>query len=153
VDHYELKNWLLGVVGVFFLATVSLLYLTQTSSVATLGYDIQNLENEQKTWQSKNDQLRLQIAQLESLNRIEKDAAAKLGMGAPKQVVWVAPTATPNQTANRSTSVATRDNTRSASTTQASVTKASTNTEANGLASLFAWLPFKQGPLSNDPTK
>jgi hypothetical protein len=111
------------------------------------------LESQQKTWQSKNDQLRLQIAQLESLNRIEKDAAAKLGMGAPKQVVWVIPPSEADQAVNRTAMVATRDNDRSSSATQASTKKASANPEAKGLGALFEWLPFSQEPLSNEPTK
>lgn len=70
-------------------ALLSLLYLSQTSSVAISGYDIQELEARRNQWEYRNEQLRLQIAQTKSLDRVEREAAQRLSMGAPTRVVFV----------------------------------------------------------------
>ena len=50
---------------------VSLMYLLQTSGVATTGYDIQHLQVERDDWQLRNEQLRLELAKRQSLTWIE----------------------------------------------------------------------------------
>jgi hypothetical protein len=74
-------------------ALISLLYLAQTSGVAITGYDIQQLELERDQWQYRNEQLRLQIAEAKSLDRVEHEASQRLTMGPPNQVVFVRPAA------------------------------------------------------------
>jgi hypothetical protein len=66
------------------LGLISLLYLLETSSVATAGYDIQRLQAEQKQWELKNEQLQLEVAKLQSLAWVES-RAAQLGMHRPDQ--------------------------------------------------------------------
>jgi cell division protein FtsL len=59
---------------------VAVMYLQQTSRVATVGYDIQRLQVERDDWQLKNEQLRLELAKRQSLTWIEAQATGRLGM-------------------------------------------------------------------------
>ena len=59
---------------------VALMYLLQTSGVATVGYDIQHLQVERDDWQLRNEQLRLELAKRRSLTWIEAEAVGRLGM-------------------------------------------------------------------------
>jgi len=79
----------LFVLALLLMALVSLLYLSQTSDVATTGYDIADLQAQQQQLQMQNEQLQLQIAQLESLDRIDQAASTRLHMGPPDHVVYV----------------------------------------------------------------
>jgi len=62
---------------------VALMYLVQTSGVATTGYDIQHLQTERDDWQLRNEQLRLELAKRRSLTWIEAEATTRLGMVRP----------------------------------------------------------------------
>jgi hypothetical protein len=59
---------------------VALVYLLQTSGVATTGYDIQRLQAERDDWQLRNEQLELELAKRRSLTWIEAEATGRLGM-------------------------------------------------------------------------
>jgi cell division protein FtsL len=59
---------------------VLLMYLVQTSGVATTGYDIQRLQTERDDWQLRNEQLQLELAKRQSLTWIESEATGRLGM-------------------------------------------------------------------------
>ena len=59
---------------------VALVYLVQTSGVATTGYDIQRLQSERTEWQLRNEQLRLELAKLRSLTWVQTEAVSRLGM-------------------------------------------------------------------------
>ena len=59
---------------------VALMYLLQTSGVATTGYDIQRLQSERDDWQLRNEQLQLELAKRQSLTWIESEATGRLGM-------------------------------------------------------------------------
>jgi hypothetical protein len=59
---------------------VALMYLLQTSGVATAGYDIQRLQVERDDWALRNEQLRLELAKRRSLTWIEAEAVGRLGM-------------------------------------------------------------------------
>jgi hypothetical protein len=59
---------------------VALMYLLQTSGVATVGYDIQRLQVQRDDWQLRNEQLRLELAKRQSLTWIESEATSRLGM-------------------------------------------------------------------------
>ena len=63
---------------------VALMYLLQTSGVATVGYDIQRLQVERDDWQLRNEQLRLELAKRRSLTWIESEAVGRLGMVQPE---------------------------------------------------------------------
>ena len=62
---------------------VALVYLVQTSGVATTGYDIQRLQAERQEWQLRNEQLRLELSKLQSLTWVESEAVGRLGMLPP----------------------------------------------------------------------
>lgn len=70
---------------------VALVYLVQTSGIATTGYDIQRLQAEQSGWQLRNDQLKLELAKLHSLTWVESEAVGRLGMQRPERVTYVRP--------------------------------------------------------------
>jgi hypothetical protein len=59
---------------------VALVYLVQTSGVATTGYDIQRLQAERAEWRLRNEQLRLELAKRRSLTWVEAEATGRLGM-------------------------------------------------------------------------
>jgi hypothetical protein len=63
---------------------VALVYLLQTSGVATTGYDIQHLQAERADWQLRNEQLRLELAKRRSLTWVEAEATGRLGMRRPE---------------------------------------------------------------------
>lgn len=84
----------LGMPAVFAVALVaiglvSMLYLAQTSAVATAGYDIKRLEDQKTQSLNRNAQLRVRIAQLKSLERIDEEARARLKMGPPTRILYV----------------------------------------------------------------
>lgn len=62
---------------------VALVYLLQTSSLASTGYDIQRLQAERSTWLLRNEQLRLELAKRQSLTWVEAEATGRLGMVRP----------------------------------------------------------------------
>jgi hypothetical protein len=63
---------------------VALVYLVQTSGVASTGYDIQHLQSERAEWQLRNEQLRLELAKRRSLTWVEAEATGRLGMQRPE---------------------------------------------------------------------
>lgn len=70
---------------------VALVYLLQTSSVTTTGYDIQHLQQERDDWRLRDEQLRLELAKRQSLTWIESEATGRLGMvrAEPTTVTYV----------------------------------------------------------------
>ena len=62
---------------------VALVYLVETSGVATTGYDIQRLQAERTEWQLRNEQLKLELAKLRSLSWVQSEAVGRLGMVRP----------------------------------------------------------------------
>lgn len=67
----------------------ALIYLVQTSSVATTGYDIQELERERDAWRLRNEQLQLELSKVSSLAWIEREATVRLKMKKPEEVVYL----------------------------------------------------------------
>jgi hypothetical protein len=72
------RGWLPTVLVAALL--VALVYLVQTSGIATTGYDIQHLEAERDDWQLRNEQLQLELAKRQSLTWIDSEATGRLGM-------------------------------------------------------------------------
>jgi cell division protein FtsL len=68
---------------------VALVYLIQTSGVATTGYDIQRLQAERDDWQLRNQQLRLELAKLQSLTWVQAEATGRLGMQRPDKITYL----------------------------------------------------------------
>jgi len=64
-------------------SVVALVYLLETSGVATTGYDIQRLQAERADWQLRNEQLRLELAKRRSLTWVESEATSRLSMQRP----------------------------------------------------------------------
>ena len=77
------------VLALLAVAVLSLLYVRQTGDLAATGYDVANLQRETVDWQRRNDQLRVDAAQLEAVDRVGRAASQRLGMGPPRQTVFV----------------------------------------------------------------
>ncbi|MGQ9675033.1 MAG: septum formation initiator family protein [Chloroflexota bacterium] len=144
IERQELKRWAVAFAGISLLALLSLLYLSQASAVATAGYDIKRLESEKKQWQAKNEQLRFQVSQLRSLDRIEREASARLGMAKPQQVAFVSESAAP-----RSVAISSRAGERVQPATAAAGETRRSPYERPWWDGLTQWLPFSQRPLSD----
>ena len=84
-----LRNPLVAMAAVVMLfGVLALLYLTQTSSLVDTNYNIAKLQEEQARWQASNEQLELEIAELQSTDRLQREATAR-GMIKPKQFFYV----------------------------------------------------------------
>ena len=55
-------------------------WLWYTGSIATSTYDIQRLRTERAAWQTKNEQLRVELARVRSLTWVEHEAVSRLQM-------------------------------------------------------------------------
>jgi cell division protein FtsL len=80
------------VAGLLAVALVGFLYVRLTNDLASAAYDVSALQSEQRQWQMRNDQLRLEVDGLTSLDRIDRVAATQLGMGPPDKIVYVVAT-------------------------------------------------------------
>jgi cell division protein FtsL len=83
-------RWSLFVPALAIVGLLSLLYVNQTSDLAATAYDVADLQREKLRWEMRNEQLRLEIARLQSLNRVDREATARLGMGPPRREIYVA---------------------------------------------------------------
>ena len=83
------RGWLPAILVAGLL--VALMYLAQTSGIATTGYDIQHLQTERDDWQLRNEQLQLELTKRQSLTWIESEATGRLGMvrAEPTAVIYV----------------------------------------------------------------
>jgi hypothetical protein len=68
---------------------VALIYLVQTSGAATAGYDVQYFQAEQKEWELRNEQLRLELAKVQSLTWVENEAISRLHMVKPGKLTHI----------------------------------------------------------------
>lgn len=64
----------------------------QSERIISTGYQYVQLQKDLHEMEQKNEKLRVEIASLKSLERIQRIASSSLGMAAPKQVIE-APTA------------------------------------------------------------
>ncbi len=87
LGHVRAAGWLPTML--LAVLAVALVYLVQTSGVATTGYDIQRLQSERSEWQLRNEQLRLELSKLRSLPWVEAEAVGRLGMQRPDQLTYV----------------------------------------------------------------
>ena len=62
------------------IAAVCFLYVSQVTNVSNANYELQDLQSQHATLQRQQDELRLQIAQAQSLTTIADKAARKLQM-------------------------------------------------------------------------
>lgn len=64
----------------------------QSERIISTGYQYVKLQSELKAMERENEQLRVEIAKLKSLERIQSIAVNSLGMTAPQQVFETQPT-------------------------------------------------------------
>ncbi len=77
-----------GIIILIVAALISTLYLTQTSNVAIVGYDLHKLERQRLELEINNEQVHMKIDRLKSLPVIER-RASELGMSLPSSVIFV----------------------------------------------------------------
>jgi hypothetical protein len=70
---------------------LALVYLVQTSGIATTGYDIQALSAQKNDWNLRNEQLTLELSKLHSLTWVQDQAVNELHMQRPSSVTYIAP--------------------------------------------------------------
>jgi hypothetical protein len=75
-------------VCVFFISLLLLLFLSHSNRVATKGYDLKVLQSERKELMRSNEVLSMQIADLQSLDALERDSVIKsmVKVGRPKYI-------------------------------------------------------------------
>lgn len=64
-------------------------YLAYTGSVATLSYNLQRLNAERDAWRMRNEQLRVELAKVQSLTWVEHQAVSRLGMQKPGELIYL----------------------------------------------------------------
>lgn len=67
----------------------AIIWLSQTSTLVSLGYETENLDKQEVLLDRQATQLQAQISQYEDLNRIEDEAKTKLGMVPAQKKVYV----------------------------------------------------------------
>jgi len=70
-------------------AAAAALALLQVRSVASAGYDIQRLEAERDAARQSLYRLEYEVAELESLGRVEREATQRMKMVKPATHLWV----------------------------------------------------------------
>jgi hypothetical protein len=75
---------------------VALMYLAQTSGVATTGYDIQRLQADRSAWTLRNEQLKLELTKMRSLAWVESEAVRRFGMQRAESVTHLQTTYAPS---------------------------------------------------------
>ena len=74
---------------ILVMGLVFLLYSMQLGSMTTSGYDLQRLEAERNEWRQRNEQLKLELARVQSLAWIEAEAVRRLGMQKAERVIYL----------------------------------------------------------------
>ncbi|MFH0854179.1 MAG: septum formation initiator family protein [bacterium] len=69
------RNISISILCALMFATIFFLYLGQINSLAGRVYEIQKLESEMNGLESKNESIKLEIAQLKSMDKIEERIA------------------------------------------------------------------------------
>src|SRR5438105_6500985 len=68
---------------IVLISMTSMLYLTQTSRVAATGYDISSAVDRRAHLERENQQLAMQVAERQSLLRVESEATNRLALLPP----------------------------------------------------------------------
>jgi cell division protein FtsL len=71
------------------ISLAAIIWLSQTSTLVSLGYETENLDKQEVLLDRQATQLQAQIAQYEDLNRIEDEAKTKLNMVPAQKKVYV----------------------------------------------------------------
>lgn len=67
----------------------ALLLVVQNSTITTAGYEVRHLETKRDAWRQLNYQLEAEVAALQSLSRVEREAKERLGMIAAKSRIFL----------------------------------------------------------------
>lgn len=81
--YFDMSSAAVLVVSVALISLVSLLYLIQTSQIATTGYELGRLDLQKEELLREQQQLQYQVSQFQNLGQIEAAARDRLGMGRP----------------------------------------------------------------------
>ena len=84
IDEDKLNLWVAAVLLLAGIATTGLLYLTIAGSVAGADREIQELRTESRYWQTRTEQLKVELASLQSVERISSEVPQRLGMALPR---------------------------------------------------------------------
>jgi cell division protein FtsL len=77
---FDLRPEMLVFATIVLVALTSMLYLTQASNVAATGYDITYAEDRREKLERERQRLTLRAAELQSLDRLEREATSTLKM-------------------------------------------------------------------------
>jgi len=80
VRHKRINGAIVFAICAALIAVVGMLYLMQTSHIASLGYELSRLQAEQGRESVVNQRLAAEVAELQSLDRAERTARNVLGM-------------------------------------------------------------------------
>jgi cell division protein FtsB len=80
--------WRLVLLGVL-ISAAALLWLSQTSAIVTLGYEIEKIEKTEQELNRQAEYLNTEIGKLTNLRQIEKAAREKLGMTEATRYVYL----------------------------------------------------------------
>lgn len=83
-------NYGIVLLFIFFFASLTILYISNTITLAELGYQRLELENYKENLIEDNKRLELTVETLARIDRIEEIACNHLGMIRPKEVKFVA---------------------------------------------------------------
>ena len=106
LPRWRVVLWLAALTALVGLAAAS--YLAYTGNMATTNYNIQRMRDERREWQLRNQQLRLELAKVQSLTFIEHEAVSRLGMQRPANLTYVKVESTAQQDAIPQSTVRTR---------------------------------------------
>jgi cell division protein FtsL len=71
------------------LSFAGIIWLNQTSTIVSIGYDMQNIDKKIITLNRQAEILQSQVAEFENLKRVEEEAKNKLGMVTATKFVYV----------------------------------------------------------------
>ncbi len=126
----------------FLLASAALsLYLAQVSSVASAGYQLEQLDMERKEWLSRNGQLELELAKRRSLVWSDIQAVQRLGMATAEKPTYINVPSLEGSTCDSAHTACIVDATRNASTARlAAESRPSPGNPAHVLNDVLAWI-------------
>ncbi len=77
------------IMAAFVVGVAALLPLVQTSLATSTGGNVSRLEQTREDWQARLHEQEVRVAELGSLDRIEREAKARLKMVAPDSVTYL----------------------------------------------------------------
>ena len=88
VHRWRLVLWLAGLALVVSLVAAA--HLAQAASTQTTIYYLHRLRTERDVWQTRNEQLEVEMARVRSLAWVEHEAVTRLGMQKADKVIYMA---------------------------------------------------------------